>query len=394
MHLHFRDLAGPVAFLDARPVMEALRKLLPGWPLEAVPAAASSASPMVSVRRCGPDYVISVPWREEAYAEPSVVGALSTLIVDLVEAYVRSGRKRMCLHCAAVEIGDRLVVFPAASRAGKSTLTAAFAAAGQRVFTDDLLAFNPETGDGRAFGFPPRLRLPLPPRLDPFLADFLTRHAGPSDSDYRYLTLPADLQAAFGSTARLGAVVLLERDEDQRQPRFATVDAGRVMRLLIGQSVSAAGLSPNLLDAFHELISRTPCLVLRYSDLGPAVRLLLEELPGETAAASAEPSSIQVRARTAGSGREEPGRLFQQTAGAYAKAVDDRLFLADEADGTVYELDLIGAGIWNLLAEPVAAEEAVQILAELFPEVEAARIEADVVRLLRDLEREGLIRRL
>ena len=67
---------------------------------------------------------------------------------------------------------------------------------------------------------------------------------------------------------------------------------------------------------------------------------------------------------------------------------------ADEADGTVYELDLIGAGIWNLLAEPVAAEEAVQILAELFPEVEAARIEADVVRLLRDLEREGLIRRL
>jgi len=395
MRAHFDGLAGPIDFIGAEAVLESLSSLLRGWHHRIESSAKPSVPPMLSVVLCGSEYQISASWREEAFGEATVVGALCTLIVDLVEAYVHSSAGRMCLHCAAAEIEGSLVVFPAASRAGKSTLAAALAAAGQRVFTDDLLVLDAAAGEGMALGVPPRLRLPLPEGLAATFLDFLERHAGLSDNHYRYLDLPGRLQASFGERAPLGAIVLLERDEPGTRASLDPAEAARVMRLLIGQSLAGDGFSSGVLADFHSLIGRLPSLTLRYGDLAEAIELLLHELPGRAGAAGAVSSPIEIKRWRAGNVRPAQGnRLFQQAPEVHAHALNDRLFLTNEADGSVCELDLIGAGIWNLLAEPVSAQEAVQILAELFPEVEAARIEADVGRLLRDLEREGLIRRV
>ena len=107
MYAYFDGLAGAVEFADAQPVLDELAGLLHGWHYRIAPEHPLAKPPMASVRRYGDYYAISVPWREEVYAEPTVVGAVCTLIVDLAEAYVRSGAGRMCLHCAAVEIDGR-----------------------------------------------------------------------------------------------------------------------------------------------------------------------------------------------------------------------------------------------------------------------------------------------
>lgn len=392
MYAYFDGLAGAVEFADAQPVLDELAGLLHGWHYRIAPELPLANPPMASVRRYGDYYAISVPWREEVYAEPTVVGAVCTLIVDLAEAYVRSGAGRMCLHCAAVEIDGRLIVFPASSRAGKSTLTAALAAAGLRVFTDDLLALRPEEGTGMAFGVPPRLRLPLAPELPASFREFVAGQAGARDSNYLYLSMPPQLQAAHGATAPLGAIVLLERKTRVTRPWLKRTEAARAMRALIGQSIAAEGPSPDLMDSFHDLISATPCLTLAYSDLDSAVELLLSELPKQPPAPPEGSSAIRLRPRAETPLPSRETQLFQQAPAVYARPVGERLFLAGEAPGSAYELDLIGAGIWNLLAEPTSAKEATQLLVQLFPDVDPGRIETDVGRLLRDLQQQGLIR--
>lgn len=394
MRIHFEGLAGPVEFIEAGQLLPVLERLLRGWPFKLEESAVSSCAPLLKVE-CGDcDYVVSVAWREEAYAETTLVGTLSTFFVDLVEAYVRSDPARMCLHCAAVEIDEGLVVFPAASRAGKSTLTARLAAGGHHVFTDDLLVLDPQAEAGMALGIPPRLRLPLPKGLDAGFIRFLCAHAGEKDADYLYLDLPGNLQASFGERAPLRAVVLLERSEERVEARLEPVAAARAMRLLVGQSLASAGLSPKVLQAFHQLIGRLSCLQLSYHSLEEAVALLEHDLSAWKEAEPVNTSSIELRPRIA----DRPDTLqspeeFQQSPGIYAKALEDRLFLNDPSQGVVCELDLIGAGIWNLLAEPLSAQEVVDILRQVFPEVEPRQIAADVERLLLDLERQGLIRR-
>src|SRR5690606_33265014 len=121
-----------------------------------------------------------------------------------------------------------------------------------------------------------RLRLPPVPTLLPYTTLF--RSAGEKDADYLYLDLPGNLQASFGERAPLRAVVLLERSEERVEARLEPVAAARAMRLLVGQSLASAGLSPKVLQAFHQLIGRLPCLQLSYHSLEEAVALLEHDL--------------------------------------------------------------------------------------------------------------------
>lgn len=348
---------------------------------------------MVVVRRCGRHFEIAVPWRDEVYLEPTVVGAICTLSVDLVEAYVRSAPGRICLHGAAVEIGGRLLVFPAASRAGKSTLAARLAAEGLRLFTDDLLALEPDTGRGMAFGVMPRLRLPLPDALDERFRSFLDRHAGARDPHYCYLNLPEALLAPFGTAAPLGAVVLLERDEALPVAKLERAGPARALRLLVGQSLSSEGLTAELLDGLYRLVEPRPCLVLRYPDVEQAVALLRERFSKwPDLAHSVEPKIALRRADPAHSAENGAEARYQQAPEVYGRAVEDRVFLTKRGGTAACELDMIGAGVWNILADPTSADEASQLLSEVFPDADRSRITADVDRLFAQLKQQGLIR--
>lgn len=389
-------LAAPVAFTGAGAVLRALGDLVRGWSLRPASESESTREPMISLRHCGDGYEIAVCWRDDTYVEPTPVSALCSLIVELVEAYVRSQPGRLCLHCAAVEVDGRLLVFPAASRAGKSTLAARLAAAGRRVFTDDLLALDPRSAKGMAFGVPPRLRRPLPPTLDPAFSAFIEAHAGPGDAYYSYLDLPPGRQAPFGAQAPLGAVILLAREEQVTQARLEPADPAKALRLLLGQSLSIADCASKLLEDLHDLVLARPCLSLHYSDLEQAVALLQdgEALAGQ--GARLEPSRIELRTaeHSLGAPVRSVGhiRRFQQKPGVLGRAVGEHLFLTEPNSGSLCELNLLGAGVWNLLAEPHSPDEVTAVLVEVFDDAEPQVIAADTYALLSDLERRGLIR--
>ena len=82
-------------------------------------------------------------------------------------------------------------------------------------------------------------------------------------------------------------------------------------------------------------------------------------------------------------------------------ASDDQVFttLGDEAvilglvDGVYYGLDAVGAHVWARIAAPVLVRELVAGIVEAF-DVTPAECERDVLALLDDMERRGLVRLL
>jgi hypothetical protein len=53
----------------------------------------------------------------------------------------------------------------------------------------------------------------------------------------------------------------------------------------------------------------------------------------------------------------------------------------------------VAAGVWDILAEPTAADEAARLLAEVFPEADRDAIRRDVQKLFASLLANGLIER-
>ena len=60
-------------------------------------------------------------------------------------------------------------------------------------------------------------------------------------------------------------------------------------------------------------------------------------------------------------------------------------------DGVYYGLDAVGARVWSLLAEPRTVGELVSVMTSEF-DVEAADVERDLLVLLDDLMKHGLVR--
>lgn len=76
------------------------------------------------------------------------------------------------------------------------------------------------------------------------------------------------------------------------------------------------------------------------------------------------------------------GVLFQQ--------LQDEAVLLNLDSGQYFGLDEVGTRIWNLLAESKALPQIVSAIVEEY-EVDSARCEADLLKLLHDLEAQGLV---
>jgi len=73
------------------------------------------------------------------------------------------------------------------------------------------------------------------------------------------------------------------------------------------------------------------------------------------------------------------------------RQVDDELVLLNLESGIYFGLDSTGTRMWQLIAGGAALGEARQTLLDEY-EVEPARLEADLVRLVEELAARGLLR--
>lgn len=385
---------------QAPEIVEALSQAMPHWPLSVTHAR--GLAPAIRLGRCPGGYLQRSPRLPRGLELATPAEAACSLIADLGGDFLDHEASLLGLHCASVEVGGRLVLFPESHRAGKSTLAVAFAAAGYRVFGDDVLGLTHE-GDGVALGMAPRLRLPLPEGFSPELVGYAEAHAGPEDERYRFVLPPGQGLARHGERCPVGALVLLERDDRLSRPEIVRLLPGEGLLQLLSQNFAYQARPEALLAHLHPLMARVPCLLLRYAEPLVAARHLGTALEGYRAEGGGKEGDSGGAAspyRRHGGGNESRGSgpvpaQWRWVASREARTypLEEELFLIQPGSGAIHRLNATGEAIWRLLSqESLSGQELGELLAEYFDRP-AESVVADVCEWLAGLAETGLVSR-
>ena len=270
-----------IDFTGCPEIVRGVKSVLRGWQLE---AGSPGKFPQHKPRAIITATPAGWHWQEQGAPKPRDWDAIPPrtpmrVITDVHDAvlywYLAANPQLLCLHGAAVRIGGGLVCFPARGRAGKSTLTACFAAHGHEVFADDVLGLDHR--HGLALGFLPRLRVPLAGRLSRHSRSYIAEHQGPADSSWIYLKPETNRMARLGKRLPVKAIVLLDR-QDAGPARLEPARTVDILKQLIAENIIRQLPMPEIFDRLHDLARSATCLHLRYSDPDAAVRLLQRKL--------------------------------------------------------------------------------------------------------------------
>lgn len=391
------SLAGLDGTLDFDPetedVARGLAEVLQGWPMSQ-PEPDREATPLLRVTRSGEAVRVERLRRPWSALEPTPVSAVCTLVVEIVAAWVEQLAGIGCLHAAAAEFAGRLAVFPSTHRAGKSTLMAALAARGRRIFADDLLPVDLAARRAVATGCLPRLRLPLPDDAPDMLRRHVRARTALSDGYYCYAGALPGREVRHGERARLGAIVTLERRRRQAA-RLEPMPVEEALTALLMQNTNDRLAADSAIGAYLDLLEGLSAWRLTFSDLDEGADLLEEAFArwpedrptpwkAQRAPATAEPAATPAR----GHG----GMLFRRACGVSLKPVGEAGFLA--GPGGIHRLDGLGVGLWNLLAAPLGRDDIAAVFCGAFPDAPANQVRRDIGRLLDELLAEGLVVRV
>ena len=272
-YFNLNCLRRPIAFIGCESLYPALHSVLRDWQLQPIHPNAA-LKPVITMKKSENGFERTSNWANEPRIFSDPVDAVCDLIVDLIHALVEDNTRMLCLHCAAVDFGGGLVVFPATYRSGKSLLSVKLASQGARLFSDDVLPVTDLRGSGMALGILPRLRLPLPGQGNG-LSAFVNRRIGPQNGRYRYINLNHDEQAPFGTELPVRAIVLLDRRPDNK-PALRKVDRSDVVKQMILRNFARQNPALEIVDRIYAITLKADCYGLRYNSLEQAVKLLKE----------------------------------------------------------------------------------------------------------------------
>ena len=274
IHLTIEKLPQPIFLSDCGELLQIITSVLSGWEIKTA-APPSLQDPIITIKKTINGYERTSPWLSQPIVFENSVNAVCDLIVDLIKYYISENQSLLCLHCAAVQIGGGLIVFPSTYNAGKSTLAAHLAAAGMNLFADDVMPINGDDNRGVAPGIQPRLRLPLPENTDPSFRNFIDQMCGPKSQRFVYLNLGQDKLAPLGTTATIRGFVLLRRT-DEGNATLASVRKSEVLKNAVLRNFSRDVAAVDVLDRLFGLVEGADCYTLNYSSPNDAVRLLDE----------------------------------------------------------------------------------------------------------------------
>ena len=73
------------------------------------------------------------------------------------------------------------------------------------------------------------------------------------------------------------------------------------------------------------------------------------------------------------------------------RSIDDAVFLVNTETDAIYYLNRLGMAIWQLLTEPINIMEAVAVVQQAFPDVQAKKIAEDVSNLIHEMSDRNLV---
>jgi hypothetical protein len=369
--------------------------VLVGWPVT-IERQRPEAPVDIFTRNIGRDYEVTDLARDISVMEPSVTSAVSTIIVEMVNDYVMATNGYGSLHSAAVEIGGRLVVFPAGTRAGKSTLATAFTAAGYRVFSDDILPIDFSTGEAVATGCLPRIRLPMPDKAPAWFREHISAHTVATDGYYVYTGSRPDARVAFGDRCLLGAIVLLERSETPVEAHLSPAQMDDGLLRVLTQDTRSTFAVDEAFDHYLQLIGTLDVYRFVYCDLDDAIACLdaaFESWPERKDGAD-DLTSDRVEARVHHGQIVGQGPVYQRAQEVWLRTVDGSGFLVDPVHNRIHHMNAVGTGLWHLLSEPADLQGAVTVFAEAFPDTDRLQLAADIAGVIGEMENLGLIERI
>lgn len=387
--LRFDGVARPVLVADGGEILECLRAVLTSWGFDELGPRAMRA-PFITVRHRKGRYEILSPYRAPIRYRDAV-NAVCTLISDLIRAYIDEDEALICLHAAAAEFAGRLVILPNTYRTGKSTFAAYLAAAGVRLYGDDVVPIRWRDHVALAPGIAPRLRLPLPDDASPKVKSYIKRARGPESSRYLYLDLSGAALAGRGEQSPIGAFVLLQRRLGAKA-ELHPMGASEMLARLVSRNFANRVEASDILDCLHDMVAEVPCHTLRYGHAAEAVELLKQHFASwpqqgrplpKTATAPTTPLPI-------GEDISVSGR-FMQNLNVLEKPVEDELFLVEPNSNAIYKLNTVGAALWRLLSRPMTAHEATTFICRAYPDMPPSVISRDVGVVLAELETKGLV---
>lgn len=276
----FTGLRRPVAFINSESLYQHLFTILRDWGIKKLDQGADQL-PVITIEKTDAGFQRSSRWLSKPVIFRNPVDAACDFIVDLIHAYVESHEGLLCLHCAAVEFKQGLVVFPNTYRSGKSIFSLKLISCGARMFADDVLPITAQGDLGMALGILPRLRLPLPQTLGPAFSNFVSERSGPQNGRYCYVKLGERKQAALGATAPICGMTILQRDEVSK-PALIKTKKSIVVRDVILRNFARQNPALDIVDRLHSVVENAECYTLRYSDLDQAVKLLEDAFGPQT----------------------------------------------------------------------------------------------------------------
>lgn len=381
----------PLVAISGDGRLEAVLELIfVGWCLVPVTAGGAMDAEIRIAQESG-RWTCSAPWGEAPVSYGDPVSAACQLIADLYRAEALADRAAFCLHAAGVLIGGGAVLLAGDYRAGKSVVSVACAAAGHRVYSDDIVPLGPDGRTAIAPGLAIRLRLPLPDGLEAATRAFVAAHRAVAGKRYLYLRPPADRLARRGESAPVRAIVALERREDgpARLHALSRADAlAHAIRRNFARQVPAG----RILEVFGALVEDIPLMRLRYRSAEEAVWMLERALDGVAPALPVAPHRCETAGRAGRAGAEiAPDTVIRRAAGGVAREQGGQVFLADPAGRTIVTLNPTAAGVWNLAAEPCRFRDLVSVFAEAFPDRAPDVLAADLSKVVRGLAGTGIL---
>ncbi len=387
----YQGLARPATLERAEVLLATLSAIVSAWPV-ALSARRPGADPFATLRPLS-----DTSWQIDKHmgdgtATLDPVNAVCDFVAEISWERLRSRPDLLSLHAAAVDFSGRLVLFPAARRSGKSTLAAALARRGHRLFSDDFVPVEIDpverTIRGLANGIAPRLRLPLPEDSSEAFRAWVAADPGPENRQYKYVS-GAPLAGA-NEALPLGAVVVLDRQEGAVAPRLEPIDAQDVLARLILQNFARSLHAGRILKSIEAMVAGLPSYRLSYSSFEAAADFL-QAAPELAALPPARFSGDLPETLHAVLPEDlavpefgfDPGVAYVQCSGLTETGAGDDRFLADVQGTAIHRLNPGSTLIWRLLEEPLRLDDVVAVMAEIHPTVDPARIHADAERTMR-----------
>ncbi len=277
MLLAFEGLKGPVELVGCDGLAEDIARVTGDWPFREI--ADSTEEPVITIELAGVKYFRDSPWLKKAAVFRDPVNAVCDFLVDLVKAYIADQPGMLCLHCAAVEFGDGLVVFANTYNTGKTLLVVELAAAGMRVFADDVMPLRAADNHGIGLCLMPRLRRPLPDDASQRFNAFLGPRRGATSKRFLYVNLRPGEIAPFGVSAPIRGVVVLDRN-DERKPGMKPLRESDTLRALVPRNFARDEPALEIFDRLHNVVGAAKRYRLTYGTSEQAVTLLVDAFGG------------------------------------------------------------------------------------------------------------------